>query len=537
MLFVKAWFFPLLLVGAAFLVNYMVIPSSTLLIKSAIHPYILGPADFLVAGTTRAGLDIERISFGFTLREHQMLVVRFNQRGTAFDLVRISGIEQYASGIFHFNGERIETLQTAERFETGRNIKFVIELVSGTLNFKTDGRIVCSAPLGRMRGPVNIFLQDGQPFAKPLRLKTLELQIRGADGVQRTLRNTLSIPATLRLLRNSLIVAVPLLLLAWLALALFCPPRWLEDYPRRSVLAFGGAAALFGILLGVLLVAPVTKRLGVAGDWYGEYMKWGSIDEEILLAKRSIYNGKPFPLYKGSDYRIVVMGGSSTFGDPLNPGYDQVYTNQLDMLLKSCHPQIADRIEVVNLGSQSDSFDYNILQTYEKVVLAHMRPDLVVINCVVNNYMSTKKLFNIFHFFYLRAVGSRLEPEHSDTERYRENLQRLLELARERNVKLLFVEEPLNVDYFFGENIISDFQQVLRDFCRENDLPLVEAQTIFEERRDEFLFYDFVHLTYLGNRLMAERIFDKVQGENLLGIGACGPSDSEARAQSQPSSD
>jgi len=275
-------------------------------------------------------------------------------------------------------------------------------------------------------------------------------------------------------------------------------------------------------LAGVMFLLPAFVKSGKMGQWYGHYMKKGDVDAAAVESHLNLVcDDCTYSFGKTAPYRIVVMGGSSTAGHPYTHCDPSTYPSQLQKMFE-VDTGSADCVEVMNLGEVAESIKFNIGTEFEELVVPHLHPDVVVVNTVNNDYYAEKKLFSFHHFLYLKWRGLPVIEKEVNTEPYRRRLRRMIEVAKNNDIALLFVEEPICRDYFYGANPIGAHQQALREVCEKNKVPLVPAQETFDRLRDRFLFLDFVHLTYYGNKRMATMIYETISGLRWIQPSECG---------------
>lgn len=94
--------------------------------------------------------------------------------------------------------------------------------------------------------------------------------------------------------------------------------------------------------------------------------------------------------------------------------------------------------------------------------------------------------------------------EGNDT--LRENLLAIIRVAREHGVRPILCVEALSPEYApDGPRRSEDIRAV----ARESDVPLIELHGALAERQDDgILWWDFVHMTSFGQRLVAEQLAD-----------------------------
>jgi lysophospholipase L1-like esterase len=131
-------------------------------------------------------------------------------------------------------------------------------------------------------------------------------------------------------------------------------------------------------------------------------------------------------------------------------------------------------------GGVSGQDSRGLLKTYRDEWIK-CEPDLVVINLAHNDNLP---------------------------ETFSENLASFIEINQELGIKTLFVTEPLSTEKYPSEK---ETHQVMRHVAAANDVPLIEMHDYLKELYDSgFLWWDHVHPTPFGHRLIAERLYPAV---------------------------
>jgi lysophospholipase L1-like esterase len=97
-----------------------------------------------------------------------------------------------------------------------------------------------------------------------------------------------------------------------------------------------------------------------------------------------------------------------------------------------------------------------------------------------------------------------------DPARFREALERLVELNRRHGIHTVFVPEPNTTESRRGIGRLYALHEVMREVARGRRIPLLEVHDYLVARRDDgFLWWDRVHLAPFGHALMAQRLYDQ----------------------------
>ncbi len=281
---------------------------------------------------------------------------------------------------------------------------------------------------------------------------------------------------------------------------------------RRRSTAFRVFVVLCWLLLAAAVAAVIgasvassdfwMKRLVANIAWYAPFLRGGTIDERLVAAARIIRNGHvSAPLQKAHAFRVVALGGSTTFGEPFAPGDPRTW---VEILQNKLRDQFGDA-EAINLGVVGETFALHLSEIF-RIVVAQMQPDVVVVDNVFNNFFADQKI--VVGLLCVVRLPPRRPAEPG--RRFRHAIQEMIDVARQNNCLVVFVEEPVNVEYFRGRNPTQRYQAALVSLCEANGAPVVRVQNEFAAHAGPPLFFDFAHLTPDGNKLLAERIDEQI---------------------------
>ncbi|MBI3087402.1 MAG: SGNH/GDSL hydrolase family protein [Candidatus Omnitrophica bacterium] len=311
-------------------------------------------------------------------------------------------------------------------------------------------------------------------------------------------------------------------------------------------------------------------------DWYyklkpGSYLKKHFADEgqpySLQINERG-FRGKPFSEAKApGTIRVAVMGGSSAMS--LESPDDQTFAVWLQRELGQRLAGTGTRAEVLNLAIAGHyaKLTWNL---FSQEVVAY-DPDLVILYTGANDANphvimdheewrhTLSRLGDWLHnrLYYASmaytiavekfAIWRNKDPvPFIDPYPYRETyvayLQRLVELAKSRGIGVVCVREQINHEdtaWFSQVGSLEEMerrfnrdkqltmsnvypmrqrilQQALGEFAQANGLRWIDPVPGFEEARAEGtgpLFFDIVHLTPAGNRLLAQTVAPAVADE------------------------
>lgn len=196
--------------------------------------------------------------------------------------------------------------------------------------------------------------------------------------------------------------------------------------------------------------------------------------DQLGLRNKKLNQYKP-----DGSLRIICMGASPTFGWGIR--YEDTYPCQLEKMLKN---DLKQRVEVINAGVIGYS-SYQGLNFFRKEIIP-FQPDIITVSYVLNDVdkyrfyrsngdsdnelypknpflISLKNTFDKSKFLRLfektilylqykmagffnnkRNVFYQSKPRVSSQE-YRKNLQDIIELAKRKRIKVLFVKIPVNL--------------------------------------------------------------------------------------------
>lgn len=180
-----------------------------------------------------------------------------------------------------------------------------------------------------------------------------------------------------------------------------------------------------------------------------------------------------------SSEHIVFLGTSQTFGIGAR-NFSEGFVAQLQNLFDR-HTVQPKRIECFN-GGIAGSVSRYLYQAYSETYIK-VRPTLTVVNLSCNDYWN-------------------------DTPDFAESLRNIVGLNKASGIKTLFVLEAASPDVFPNGY---PTHKVMASVAAETGTPLVNAHEFLKARRDDgFLFWDQVHPTSYGHRLLAEFLYSEI---------------------------
>lgn len=195
--------------------------------------------------------------------------------------------------------------------------------------------------------------------------------------------------------------------------------------------------------------------------------------------------------------RIVFLGTSQTFG----AGARDSSESFIPVLQKLLDARTANgrHVECVNAAIQG-SVAKAISEAYAETFI-HVKPALTVVNLSCNDSWDSRTDFA-------------------------DSLKEIIRTNKAAGVKTLLVAEAVSPDVFPNG---LETHEAMKRVAAETGVPFVNAYAYLKQHRDDgFLFWDRVHPTSYGHRLLAECLLPAITAE--LGISAIGPHPSAGQA-------
>lgn len=260
------------------------------------------------------------------------------------------------------------------------------------------------------------------------------------------------------------------------------------------------------------------------------------------------FRGPEFSSRKEPDTtRIFCFGGSSTLGPNLN--FKETYPYYLQQNLDKKFA--GKKFEVINAGVMA--YTMQRINSLFKEEVINYDPDIITVYAAYNDatytrnriYVKTNLFLRICRLLYYRWMLFTVLTEKvsliknkipapfffctpNSVEIYVKNLECLILLAKQKNIKVILIKQPINVDIeidFNKETIESLKEKVkkatsikeMRIYTQyllvkemerigfEHKLAIVNPLDEFKRNKEEY-FLDDVHLTAKGNRKLAEII-------------------------------
>lgn len=215
---------------------------------------------------------------------------------------------------------------------------------------------------------------------------------------------------------------------------------------------------------------------------------------------------------------ILLLGSSQTWGAgsqderSIISGYLETYLNT------GSNPQ---QYKVINCGINGANSLY--LGTFLDDFLIRLKPKLVVVNLSNNDYF-------FWRYRMLAKEKHRVRPGVASGERvveegirshFREALvEKIITPCRKNNIPVLLVKEPNSPENKDAAHTLFTLYSVLDALSAEFAVPLVSPRERLDEAdRDSLVWWDVMHLSSLGQRILAQEIHRVISEHSLLGKG------------------
>ncbi len=195
---------------------------------------------------------------------------------------------------------------------------------------------------------------------------------------------------------------------------------------------------------------------------------------EVLDDLRATYRAEP----GDSLYRILFLGSSQTWGAGASTE-NQVWVRELEHLLNADGG--GRRFECVNAAVSGQ---------LAEDVLRFLRADLLA--------------------FHPQAVVVSLANNDLDANAFRDNLDEMVGLLTVEGIPAVLILEPNSIERRFTDSPHGDLavkHEMIRMVGARHRVPVIDLHEHLAQRRDAgFVWWDFVHLTSFGHRMVAEKL-------------------------------
>lgn len=242
---------------------------------------------------------------------------------------------------------------------------------------------------------------------------------------------------------------------------------------------------------------------------------------------------------------VLLMGESTTFGWDVHN--DQTYPYYLQKQLPTAR--------VINAGVPSYTSSQVLQYLKEILQQKHISPDLILVNILWNDiWYSTIKNWHPQILIYQQPPQwlsvlnqhSRLvsaltmgfkNQQQVDKDnpqalaKYLDNIQQMIQLARNYHSDIVFIEPPLDADHIplqglnefhirytrpFLISTAQQYQQQLAVLLKKQNIGYIRHTLGLANLHQRDLFLDSLHPTAAGNQIMAEDIAEKLKQRSLF---------------------
>lgn len=268
-----------------------------------------------------------------------------------------------------------------------------------------------------------------------------------------------------------------------------------------------------------------------------------------LFTKNGFRGRQPLAHGEAQPFRIVTMGGSSTYGIPL-PSAAQTFSDRLQAILNS--QLLGTPYQVLNAGVPGYGI-VQVLDSLEKYVV-QFHPNMVIVNSWFNDsargsgwygypglsdreaqdrvelyreiegsrvyrLISHLRLYGVFRHYLLELMrrdraprekkAARKQRRRMDAAEFKIELERFIELSKKYNFTPVFMYEVTNRQENLETALRKNpYLRAVSEVAAASGAALVDTITPFAERRGDWLFSDFIHPNRHGHNLLALTLYD-----------------------------
>jgi lysophospholipase L1-like esterase len=206
------------------------------------------------------------------------------------------------------------------------------------------------------------------------------------------------------------------------------------------------------------------------------------------------FGGKPVNIPKPeSSIRIFTMGGSQAWGSGAADSQSTYAAMLEDQLQNAGH-----KVEIYNAGINGAGIS-RVYTAFRDLVLP-FQPDLLILDVGLNDSVA------------LQSVRD-TEDRHNRSIRLLEHYKTLIQLCLQNNVKLLLVQEAMNMESGLRKN--NWFYENLAELTMDAGFPVADSYSYFSTNQDEHMYWwDPAHFSPMGHQAFATFLYPHV--ENIL---------------------
>lgn len=281
-----------------------------------------------------------------------------------------------------------------------------------------------------------------------------------------------------------------------------------------------------------------------------DYLLWLP-DVQTNPREKMSFRGKEYSIEKpGDTLRIVCLGDSTTWGQGVQR-FEDTYPGVLNTMLSRDEGE--KQFEVINAGVPGYS-SFQGLRFLKKYILK-LSPDIITVRFFANdisdnlkigttmtdreywiereNKKSGSKIFIFLQdalpeskvisdikkiFFDLKIKFKLVKPKKRvPLNEYIYNLKEIARVARDNNMKVFFIYETLATGYTSRDMASRHpYFKALKLVSEEEDVRLIDPITSFVDEKHGDLFFDEIHPTPQGHRIIAEEILKALKNEGFI---------------------
>ncbi|MDP7420780.1 MAG: SGNH/GDSL hydrolase family protein, partial [bacterium] len=419
-------------------------------------------------------LHLGHVKFDLQLPQNSYLIFLFNKSSEGFSGIRFSLSPYYKSMYFKASTEgkfitknRLENIKCVENtwqhIEIGFHDTGLSVVMDGTVVEKIEARVNQKQVIG--------FRGGGQPSYidnVSIHQDKFDVQHISFDNRQNFL------PVFL----VSLVVVLILNLIFFVIYRLQATNN--AVYLFESKITFNMVTIVIGALVfcyqyySAHYYPIITDKMKQTEEYWRD-----SENETILKNLNEKYGSNPGT----NTYRILFLGTSQTWGAGA-ARTDETFVARIEEMLNS-NNTLNRNFECIN-GGMSSANSPILLEYYRRHWL-RFNPQMTVVNLSNNDKVN---------------------------DQFKENLVEFIELGRTEGIKTVLIEEPNAIDNVYHSNWIMTNHRIIQDLGTRYSVPTIPMHHYLGERNDDgFLWWDFVHLTSLGQKLFAEKTYSVIVEE------------------------
>jgi lysophospholipase L1-like esterase len=421
--------------------------------------------------TLNSPINPSEVNFQFLLVERAYVIFEYNRSDSNFSGIRLSRSNTFDNLQF--------TSTLAGKFETKETISNV-KIKDGWNHFRAQ---FSSDSVSIFLNNVLIFTDHSKPVRdqkigfRSSTNKTLidEVTITQLDGstITESFRNTRTyIPIFM-------VLFIAFSLLAFLSIY-FGRARLSESLLLICSIGFGG------IILFSTDFLWLSNRYPVPGSRIEQLFNFERVGFKVNVEVGDAVIKRILETYEQTHkkFRILFVGSSQTWGAGAAKVGDTM-AEQVEKILNETHSR---KVEVINTGIIGGR-SKDLFRIYEDGFIS-LRPDMVIINLANND---------------------------QDKEAYRANLEKFVQLNKQKKIQTVFVLEPNYLDALNAQLVIN--HEVMRSVGKLHNIPVIDLHDYLTQHFDDgLMWWDYVHMTSFAQRVAAKVIVESLKKKNLLAL-------------------